>query len=468
MRINLYIFAIFSLCIAFTNAQAATIQRYSDPVMGCTALLSGVIEEGDAEHLGNIISQTNFGGYNRLCLDSSGGSLEEGLRIARLIQNSHYWGTAIASGHVCESACSIIFLAGGDTEGGYSRVRPVMHPHATLGLHAPSLNIPDGEYSEEIVSRAYEVALEAMRDITLFRSNNPNFPEELLYFMLSTPPDEMFYINTVGRAAAFNIAVFPVALNTENLQIALELLCRYRERNSDRSSDIYDIEAGVGNAVNARGVVQPAYVRVEESEISAFFSSGFFEEAYGSCDITIKKRELARVDTFMHSDAGAFPIEVNEAIAYSYMSYPSNVLLRELNTDIGDSIEAFQRQAERYQAPIAIPSCEVGALQEQVRVINVNEYVNLRSGPSLQDAIVARANLGERLTISRDGYWYYSTSTGRECASLCQRLAGGDNNQSLLAAMRECIEGAQIWQEVRNARGDQGYVSVYFLSAGER
>jgi hypothetical protein len=143
--------------------------------------------------------------------------------------------------------------------------------------------------------------------------------------------------------------------------------------------------------------------------------------------------------------------------------FPPSTLLNDLSGEYGRSLA--RQLSGSPSVTQALPSCIVGPNQSRVRVINVNEFVNIRTGPSLQTSIVARANLGEVLNITDARFWYYETTRGRQCAILCERYNASTASRNLSGQVQECIEDAQIWQQVRNSRGQTGYVSVYFLEA---
>ncbi len=213
------------LTVATHGALAAELSYTRDRVMGCYVSLDGQIENGDVEKFKPFLAaalqsfrklptyDSNLGHPDavysqRICLNSPGGSLPEGIRIAKLIYGE--WGTAVARGKTCESACSVVFMAGSrspEDDRGIIADRTI-HPLARLGFHAPSLGIAEGSYSADVVSKAYAVALAGMGqlyDIAGFIK----FPASLIGEMIATPPDQMMYIDTIGQAARWYIGVGP-------------------------------------------------------------------------------------------------------------------------------------------------------------------------------------------------------------------------------------------------------------------
>lgn len=220
------------------NATSAEISYQQDPIMGCFITLKGEIRKGDAEKFDIFQTKANevfssltpegFSvGHNndikikkRLCLESPGGSLSEAVKIAKIIYGN--WGTAVGKGKTCESACSVIFMAGSvspeDDRG--TIAQRILHPLGRLGFHAPSLRIAEGEYSANTVSKAYDIALKGIGQIYAI-AGYIKFPPSLIGEMIATPPNEMLYIETIGQAARWHITVAPSVdvLKVEDLAV---------------------------------------------------------------------------------------------------------------------------------------------------------------------------------------------------------------------------------------------------------
>ena len=97
----------------------------------------------------------------------------------------------------------------------------------------------------------------------------------------------------------------------------------------------------------------------------------------------------------------------------------------------------------------------------RLRVVNVDEYVNIRSQASFRSSIVARAVRDEVLTSTNTySWWFMGSRRGEQCSTLCEQVP---NNAALQSQTQQCIADAEIWQEVRNSSGQTGFVSVKFL-----
>jgi hypothetical protein len=210
----------------------------------CNIRMEGEIVAGDAERFNAFIRQiapriendTEVLGRPRiavLCLNSTGGSFDEGIRIAEAVRTGGSWlpedgrpfiATRVEAGAQCLSACAIVFMAGteDDFEGPNFPSRSI-HPLAQLGFHAPSLDLPAGIYDEATVGAAYDISIEAIAAIlrvlnvgeepggTQFAGNRAWMNASLLAAMLATPPTDMRMIATVDDAGRWQIPVYPIA-----------------------------------------------------------------------------------------------------------------------------------------------------------------------------------------------------------------------------------------------------------------
>jgi len=224
---------LISLAIALSGVLpsfSAEIVLGGDRSLNCVATISGSIDVGDHQKLKSFLSsledrsdETINGisldelqrGYGRarLCLDSPGGSLAEAVGMADLLVKdfgSSYWinslGTAVPPGAICESACAVFFMAGGeDTESDIGRVADrVLHAKGRLGFHSIALVLPEASYSRDDVGKAFGLALKSVGAVAI-RMEALRLRLSLLQTMLATAPDDMYYVETIGDAVHWNI-----------------------------------------------------------------------------------------------------------------------------------------------------------------------------------------------------------------------------------------------------------------------
>jgi hypothetical protein len=200
------------VCMVLVSEASAGTLTATPNDASCDYLFSGPVEEGDAINIENEIRATSFG--SRLCLDSPGGSLTEGLRMFHVIWNKDSIATRVRNGDRCLSACSLAFL-GGSMVVGTGAIRTqnaVIEPGAWLGFHAPSLDLrPDNAYEAETVQYAYALALRSsaeMFELTQLEEHGARGMSEFLYLQtLLTPPESMYDIDTIGKANLARIQV---------------------------------------------------------------------------------------------------------------------------------------------------------------------------------------------------------------------------------------------------------------------
>lgn len=201
---------------------AADVSKVDHPV--CDYRLEGPIEDGDAAQMEPL--RGTYDGIT-LCLNSPGGSLIEGRKVFDEIWAGNIK-TRVLSGDRCESACALAFL-GGSINTGSANIRfqeRVIEPGARLGFHAPSLNLPSGgTYPAQLVNSTFETALKSAEDIFAMNLHEEHGVVAMNNFLyqriLTTRPDDMYYITSVGDAVMANIDLsgvdLPVTPKLENL-----------------------------------------------------------------------------------------------------------------------------------------------------------------------------------------------------------------------------------------------------------
>ena len=210
-------FAALSFLSATTGASAGDLQK-TFGIAGCDYVYSGPVEEGDADKIDTMIPATSMG--TRLCLDSPGGDFIEGLKMFHSIWNKDSIETYVRNGDGCFSACAIAF-SGGSRVVGTGAIRSsaaVIEPGARLGFHAPRLVLDDESlHSSSEVAASYARALREtahMFDLTQKVEHGARGMTDFLFKrMIETPPEEMYEIDTIGRAslAEIELAGIPTA-----------------------------------------------------------------------------------------------------------------------------------------------------------------------------------------------------------------------------------------------------------------
>lgn len=199
----------------------------------CQILLSGEIKKGDAAEFAEIYSKLKPALDSRdywgqggdgfdLCLDSPGGLLSEGILIAKFLRKEGI-ATYLPRNAQCVSACAVVFFGGSLFMDVRSNMR-LMHAGAKLGLHAPSLTLNADiasfppEIMKSIIDSSYKSAVADVREIseTLVAPTNgeASLSSMLLIKMLSTPPDKVFWIETINDVGLYDIPILSSLAST--------------------------------------------------------------------------------------------------------------------------------------------------------------------------------------------------------------------------------------------------------------
>jgi hypothetical protein len=515
------------------HADAATIERYSDPVMGCDILVSGTIASGDAEALRtllaasdqeiaqsmdyHIVGEPMIGmrppGSRRVCFNSNGGSFSEGLRMAEVLIE-YRKGSAVGPNMICESACALAFMGGSTAVSQVERsddTDRVLHPNALLGFHAPSLVIQNGQYDEATVAQAYGVALAALRALsearnTVFRGYVPGtdqatffryrFPESLLLEMLGTPPDQMRYVRTVAEASRWDIRIGPIrfpsltapyarfAAACDNIVGYWSELTEFYFQEPPFLDALLDAQNGgiaeefevqaAGSLSAYGGWSQPNAWRGVRDENGLRLIANLYEYIY-ECDVEIFSYEQAIYNPFIPVGAVIFgslryfyPFQLfDPATEISILApqpgpaFDINNLISDLTAEVAATMAA--------SAPVAPSFGSCWLTSPTARVINVNEYVNLRRRPDFSAPVIRQVPLGERVRAQRaDNITIIGQERDRQsCINACQAFSRNAEDHAARDRAQQCINDNMLWYEVTDARGNRGWVSRKFLEEAE-
>jgi hypothetical protein len=425
-----------SVLTVHSPSNAAEIKSIENHPMGCEYMLSGLINNGDAEKIDEVLSgadrlEVNTNGW-KICMDSPGGSFIEGVKLAEVF-SSNAMGTVVAQNDICESACAIAFLGGTywPPEGDSGRVSRTIHPTAKLGFHAPALIIPDGIYSKEEVDRAYEIALTAVVQLSDMRARGYDITESLFKAILTTPFESMHNVDTVGKASRYKIDVRGINIFTEGVQAAANNVCDNALRALDDSEDLADFPMQfqiVGDNLRTKG--------------------GYYAEANADCEIKVDTSEDSFLVNFQYGDEEPFA-----TIFLSYFaSFPSETLLASAFTEKTLSVGEFQRKArESTKNNSAVDSQRTcGILNSNASIDNVQNFTNLRQQAGSNERVIAQVPLGAKVSVISPG----SFLRYDRCTAACN---GSNQNE-----IKACIDNNDVWIEVEY-NGQKGFLSRKFL-----
>lgn len=203
---------VFSICALFIPpAEAARFKRM--PAVDSHGLpiayieLEGPIAAGDVERLDKLIREEDHDIL--LSLNSSGGDFQAGVALAKYI-NTKPIATTVQGRNQCLSACAIAFL-GGTYWGEETSEWPSrsVDPTAKVGFHAPFLEIAEGQYDAERISRAYDRAVRTIVQ-TIRAAPYMQVAAEDVAALMVAQREELFVLDTTERLGRY--AVFPAGL----------------------------------------------------------------------------------------------------------------------------------------------------------------------------------------------------------------------------------------------------------------
>ena len=185
--------AALALPIHASGADAGTLTRiHTGERNTATFLFSGEIVQGDLARLQEATAKVP-GQRMVLLLESSGGSINEGLALGRHIHASNMTTVAI-QGPGCHSACTFMFLAGRTAPGQVARI---MIKGARVGFHQGGITVPSGQtFTAADVQAATGIGQDIVRRVNTFFSEIKADPEFLTLF-LSAPHNSITLLNEI-------------------------------------------------------------------------------------------------------------------------------------------------------------------------------------------------------------------------------------------------------------------------------
>ncbi len=462
-------------------AQAATIGLSDGQGMGCQIRIDGPISAGDADNLAALLAdlseaepepepetepETESRVGRRVCLDSTGGDLAESVHMGDMIA-ARFMGTAVPGDAACESACALMFLAGRYAPSGDETdfvPDRILHPRGRLGFHAPPLLVEDRSYQKDEVNRAYSSALSSMGEILRLRSKNgAGIPDSLFLTILNTPVNDMTYVETVEQAARWQIEVAPVSLTAADIEESLRFACLNADGGmlDELPSDSY-LYGSANLPFN--------YGNLGDSAALASTRDGFRDRATAGCEIDLDARgqPLDRIG-YLTITGGTGPKESGREV-YAYMFHDPRLAIDHLpvaSTAAETGEDAFFRAilaaARNELSEVAISSCWLTS--PEARIVNVNEYVNLRAGPGFEAEVLREVPLGERVRIiaTQDLRTPEGGERARTCLDACNDLALGNADADLRARVDRCISDNVFWYEIRDGSNTAGFISRKYL-----
>ena len=232
------------------GAHAATVREGSGK---CSIVIEGPIAAGDRDALAAFKGDGDGwyldGSYWEpvVCLDSPGGSLVEGARIAQFVHEEGLQ-TRVGDGSICHSVCAIIFMMGNKHSGPTSvEENRTLHIGGELAFHSPDIRVDETRsYNPADLEKVYALGVESvLRIVTLANSQRPfeagaMMHPGLIKVMLDTPATELFHIDTIEQALSWDIGIEGVPEHLPAAGTQRQMVCENGlSRGFRQPSEIY-------------------------------------------------------------------------------------------------------------------------------------------------------------------------------------------------------------------------------------
>lgn len=239
----------FALGALPPEAAAASIEPVRRPY--CNIRVDGPIADGDLQKIVSLVERIESddslkGGdvvnkTNNMCLNSTGGSIDEVLRIIDYLVENANIGTVVDEREECYAACAFLFM-GGRFVLNHGVGLPIrrLHVAGTLGFKAPSFKAVSEVNDSRAVQTAYAEGARAIAALvskdrvernTAFDRDRV-FPRSLTLEMLGRESEDPLLVETTEQAGKWRIDLVgyrePTEINDRLLQQACLNIGRWR------------------------------------------------------------------------------------------------------------------------------------------------------------------------------------------------------------------------------------------------
>ncbi|UIJ85268.1 hypothetical protein LZK77_16250 [Rhizobium leguminosarum] len=252
-----------ALAVQLSPTRAAEVTKSTTDA--CVLRMEGQIVEGDLQRLTDMAKGAFKGidgessSHDTLCLNSPGGSVTEGVKLATFIYKSGV-GTVIDQGEQCYSICAIMFMMGIAQGPEVSFINRKLNVGGKLGFHRPYLAINSDEMiSVKALAVAHDAAVESITELMILAnnqvpwSNSTMMKPDLIQAMLSHIGNDLFYIDTVDKAGRFEIDVVgggeTTGLTPPQAYYACENSFHWQVGLQGKDTDYQRLRVSLGNEV---------------------------------------------------------------------------------------------------------------------------------------------------------------------------------------------------------------------------
>ncbi len=322
---------LIAIASMFQSASAAIISPVTNSEV-CKLSLSGPIEQGDYDRF-IAAAQTSFipmeevgesTSANTICLDSPGGSLLEGMLLAR-----HFYeegvGTVLRSGDLCASACALMFMMGRAVGPEVSFINRKMDINAKLGFHRPSLRLQaEGAFGSRDIEDSYDMAVTAVVDYIVLAnktapwSSQPMVHSDLVERIFATPGDDIFFIDTVEKAARWDIELLgmtmPTTIDEERAYYACENALQWKVALHEAPLDFVGLNLSAYSAYSNRELTETGQRFSVTSSKAGYASAGCM------VDFTDQRLRICGEDEYIGTTFGAGTCSADATDGFEWVS----------------------------------------------------------------------------------------------------------------------------------------------------
>jgi hypothetical protein len=200
-----------------------------------------------------------------------------------------------------------------------------MHINAMLGFHRPSLRLQDDDaYGSRDIEASYDMAVTSVVDYIVLAnktapwSSQPMVHSDLVERIFATPGDDIFFIDTVEKAARWDIELLgvtiPTAIDEERAYYACENALQWKVALHETPLDF------VGLNLNAYS----AYSNRQLTEIGQRFSVTSSKAGYASAgcmvDFTEQRLRICGEDEYTGTTFGAGSCSADATAGFEWVS----------------------------------------------------------------------------------------------------------------------------------------------------
>jgi len=460
------------LVLVWIGAPAQALEILPGKPGVCLLTLKGQIRAGDADRLlatplrgPQKPEEYEDGAWKTVCLDSPGGSLAEGLKIAQYVVDQGL-GTVVDDGAECLSACALVFMFGTAFQiEANALTNRRLHVGGRLGFHRPALTLDRSRtYSVDDVGRAFDLAIQSTLEfLALAARPRPDTPRpfvdgDLLEAMLQHQGQDFFEIDTVNKAGRWDIEVFGFA-PPRTTQAGLMLACQNMTGwNTQLERD----------QIPPEGLNNSAFVSSQGGDAALVDGQRYTVEMAGMltymCQIGQRRSWTGAIEWAMCGDREELASRIGGQTCYLNDSDPTFWVPV---SDLAWLPAETPLRALRTGGGGAAPTRGLGATpcratQAEARVINVQNFTSLRQAIGHDTPRVTTLPLGSTVRILGQPSLDPRVAAHGYCAAQC---AASNSGRSFDApALAACVAENWLWFPVATPQGVSGFASAKFLS----